>query len=35
MRHLYGYDDYKRSAHDAALRVPLVIRGGASVPEGW
>ncbi len=27
--HLNGYDDYKRSAHDAALRVPLVIRGGA------
>ena len=27
--HLNGYDDYKRSAHDAALRVPLVIRGGS------
>lgn len=26
--HLNGYDDYKRSAHDAALRVPLVIAGG-------
>ena len=27
--HLNGYDDYKRSCHDACLRVPLVIRGGA------
>ncbi len=27
--HLLGYDDYKRTGHDAALRVPLVIRGGA------
>lgn len=27
--HLNGYDDYKRSCHDAALHVPLVIRGGA------
>ncbi|MDY3815442.1 MAG: sulfatase-like hydrolase/transferase [Candidatus Limiplasma sp.] len=26
--HLNGYDDYKRSCHDSALRVPLVIRGG-------
>ena len=26
--HLNGYDDYKRSGHDASLRVPLVIRGG-------
>ncbi len=26
--HLHGYDDYKRTGHDAALRVPLVIRGG-------
>lgn len=26
--HLLGYDDYKRSCHDAALRVPLVIAGG-------
>ena len=26
--HLNGYDDYKRSMHDACLRVPLVIRGG-------
>ena len=26
--HLNGYDDYKRSGHDAALRVPLVIAGG-------
>lgn len=23
-----GYDDYKRTGHDAALRVPLVIAGG-------
>ncbi|MDY0287939.1 MAG: sulfatase-like hydrolase/transferase [Sphaerochaeta sp.] len=27
--HLNGYDDYKRTCHDAALRIPLVIRGGA------
>lgn len=27
--HLNGYDDYKRTGHDSALRVPLVIRGGA------
>lgn len=27
--HLNGYDDYKRSMHDACLRVPLVISGGA------
>jgi len=26
--HLNGYDDYKRSCHDACLRVPLVIEGG-------
>lgn len=26
--HLNGYDDYKRSMHDACLRVPLVIAGG-------
>lgn len=26
--HLNGYDDYKRTCHDAALRVPLVIAGG-------
>ncbi|MXI87717.1 sulfatase-like hydrolase/transferase [Sphaerochaeta halotolerans] len=26
--HLNGFDDYKRTAHDAALRVPLVIHGG-------
>ena len=36
--HLNGYDDYKRSCHDAALHVPLVIaggpfRGGAAVEE--
>ena len=27
--HLNGYDDYKRSGHDAALHVPLIIAGGA------
>lgn len=26
--HRHGYDDYKRSCHDACLRVPLVIAGG-------
>ena len=26
--HLNGYDDYKRSCHDACLKVPLVIAGG-------
>ena len=26
--HLCGADDYKRTCHDAALRVPLVIAGG-------
>lgn len=26
--HLCGADDYKRTCHDAALRVPLVISGG-------
>ncbi len=26
--HLQGFDDYKRSCHDAALHVPLVIAGG-------
>lgn len=26
---LCGYDDYKRSGHDACLKVPLVIGGGA------
>ncbi len=26
--HLNGYDDYKRSCHDAALHMPLVIAGG-------
>ena len=26
--HLNGYDDYKRSCHDAAAHVPLVIAGG-------
>lgn len=26
--HLNGYDDYKRTAHDAALKVPLIISGG-------
>lgn len=29
--HLNGYDDYKRTSHDAALRVPLVIRGRSYV----
>lgn len=27
--HLHGFDDYKRSCHDSALRVPLIIGGGA------
>lgn len=27
--HLCGSDDYKRTCHDSALHVPLVIRGGA------
>lgn len=26
--HLNGYDDYKRSGHDACLKVPLIICGG-------
>lgn len=26
---LCGYDDYKRTGHDAALKVPLIIGGGA------
>ncbi len=26
--HLNGYDDYKRSAHDASLKIPLIIGGG-------
>ena len=26
--HLNGYDDYKRTGHDSALHVPLVISGG-------
>lgn len=26
--HLNGYDDYKRSPHDASLKVPLIIGGG-------
>lgn len=26
---LRGYDDYKRTGHDSALKVPLVISGGA------
>ena len=25
--HFSGYDDYKRTCHDAALRVPLIIKG--------
>ncbi|HPY44586.1 MAG TPA: sulfatase-like hydrolase/transferase [Sphaerochaeta sp.] len=28
---LNGYDDYKRTAHDSALRVPLVVHGGPFV----
>ncbi|MCD7715767.1 MAG: sulfatase-like hydrolase/transferase [Lachnospiraceae bacterium] len=27
--HLNGNDDYKRSGHDASLKVPLIIAGGA------
>ncbi|MCD7806733.1 MAG: sulfatase-like hydrolase/transferase [Lachnospiraceae bacterium] len=27
--HLNGGDDYKRTGHDAALKVPLIIRGGS------
>ncbi len=27
-KHKNGYDDYKRSCHDASIHVPLVIRGG-------
>lgn len=27
--HLNGYDDYKRTAHDSASKVPFVIAGGA------
>lgn len=30
-RNLNGYDDYKRTAHDSALRVPLVVHGGPFV----
>ncbi len=26
--HLRGYDDYKRTGHDSALHVPLIIAGG-------
>ena len=26
--HLNGYDDYKRTCHDGALHVPLVVAGG-------
>lgn len=29
--HLMGSDDYKRTCHDGALRVPLIISGGAFV----
>lgn len=32
--HLNGYDDYKRSCHDAALHVPLVIFGGPFTGKG-
>jgi uncharacterized sulfatase len=27
--HMCGYDDYKRTCHEAAIHVPLVITGGA------
>jgi len=30
-----GYDDYKRSGHDASLKVPLVIGGGAIKKRRW
>ncbi|MCD8132130.1 MAG: sulfatase-like hydrolase/transferase [Lachnospiraceae bacterium] len=29
--HMNGGDDYKRTGHDAALKVPLIIRGGSYV----
>ena len=32
--HLNGYDDYKRTGHDGALHVPLVIAGGAAYCGG-
>lgn len=32
--HLCGADDYKRTCHDAALRVPLVIAGGPFAGKG-
>lgn len=32
--HLNGYDDYKRSMHDACLQVPFVISGGAFTGGG-
>ena len=33
--HLNGYDDYKRSCHDACLHVPLVIAGGPLQGGAW
>lgn len=32
--HLCGYDDYKRSCHDGALKVPFVIAGGPFKNKG-
>lgn len=32
--HLNGFDDYKRSCHDACLHVPLVIAGGGMKKRG-
>lgn len=32
--HLFGYDDYKRTCHDAAIHVPLVITGGPFKQNG-
>ena len=33
-KNLNGYDDYKRTCHDAALHVPLVITGGPFKQNG-
>ncbi len=33
-RHLNGFDDYKRSCHDACLHVPLVFTGGGMRRRG-
>lgn len=32
--HTYGYDDYKRSCHESAIHVPLVISGGPFCQKG-